>query len=68
MISNRPNALVEFPVGQFDFEAFQLRVSLSEMMIDLAALVHRFDTGIKPKQEEQLRAFARKNDLDEADC
>lgn len=65
VFSNVPGSLVELPVGQFQFEAFDHNINLSDMIIDLAALVHRFDTIVKSAQEKQLREFAQKNGIDE---
>jgi hypothetical protein len=62
---NPVGRLVEFPVGQFQFEAFKHCVNISDIVTDLAALVLHYDTFVKPDQENQLREFARTNGLDE---
>jgi hypothetical protein len=64
-ISSPPGRLTEIPLGMFQFTAFEHRIDVSEMMIDLAALVAHFDTVVKSDQEQQLREFARKNNLEE---
>ncbi len=57
--------LLEVPVGAFQFMAFEHRIDLSELMSELSALVAHFDTVVKLEQEQQLREFARQNNLDE---
>jgi len=60
-----PGRVIELPVGGFQFMAFEHRIDLSELMVDLSSLVAHFDNVVKPDQERQLREFARKNNLDE---
>jgi hypothetical protein len=60
-----PDRVTEIPLGMFQFTAFEHCIDVSQMMIDLAALVVHFDTVVKSDQERQLREFARKNNLDE---
>ena len=60
-----PGRVTEIPLGMFQFTAFEHCIDVSQMMIDLAALVVHFDTVVKSDQERQLREFARKNNLDE---
>ena len=57
---------IELPVGLFDFEAFERRISFSELVADLRMLVEHYDTVVRADQEEQLRKFARENAFDEA--
>jgi hypothetical protein len=57
--------ITEIPVGMFQFMAFEHRVDFSDMVADLASLVAYFDHVVKPDQEQQLREFARMNNLDE---
>jgi hypothetical protein len=56
---------IELPVGMFEFEAFEHRLSLSDLVLDLRKLVEIYDTDVKAEQEEQIRRFARDNGLDE---
>jgi hypothetical protein len=64
-LRNPMGRLIELPVGLFDFEAFEHRISFSELIADLRMLVEHYDTVVKADQEEQLRQFARGNGLDE---
>ena len=57
--------ITEIPVGMFQFMAFERRVDFSDMIVDLTSLVAHFDNVVKPDQEQQLREFARMNNLDE---
>jgi hypothetical protein len=63
--ANPLGRLLELPVGLFQFEAFKNVVDFSDLIASLKALVHHFDTVVKPDQEIQLRDFARQNNLDE---
>jgi hypothetical protein len=60
-----PGRVTEIPLGMFQFTAFEHCIDVSQMMIDLAALVAHFETVVKSNQEQQLREFARKNNLEE---
>ena len=64
-VASPPGRLTETPLGMFQFMAFEHSIDISQMMIDLAALVGHYDTVVKSEQEQQLREFARKNDLEE---
>jgi hypothetical protein len=57
--------IIEVPVGDFQFMAFEYRVAISDLMADLSSLVAHFDSIVKSDQEQQLREFAQSNSLDE---
>jgi hypothetical protein len=61
---NPAGRLIELPVGLFEFEAFEHRLSFSELVSDLRKLVELYDTVVKADRDERIRELAREKGLD----
>ena len=63
-IANPTGKRIEVPLGCFEFEAFDHIVSFSELIEDVNALVNHYNTEIKQKIDEGIRAAASEKGLD----
>jgi hypothetical protein len=63
-IANPAGKKIEIPVGCFEFNAFDYTISFSELIEDLNALVAHYDTEIRRKVEDGIRAQAQERGID----
>jgi hypothetical protein len=65
VMTNPAGRRIELPVDLFEFEAFEHRICLSDLVRDLSKLVELYDTVGRQSRDDDLRKFARENSLDE---